>query len=270
MTKVSKLAGAVVSGVLLSGTAAAQSWSVHPELTDRYSLEAGAFFAKAKTTAHLNSSAGGTGTSVSFENLLGMEDSKTNAVLLGKIRFGDKWRVEAGYVGLDRSGSRAIGSPITWGNNTYPAGTTVSSEFKSDTFRISAGYSFWKDAKSEFGVALGLHTTQFEASLSAAGTATAKGDVLAPLPTLGVYGGYAFTPNWMLTGRVDMFSLNYDQYDGSLVDALVKIDYRFHRNFGVGLGYRYVDYDLSLGKSSFNGGVQYRYSGPVLSVTGSF
>jgi len=242
----------------------------HPEFTDRYSMEAGAFFAKAKTTAHLNSSAGGTGTTISFENLLGMEDSKTNATLFGKMRLGDNWRLEAGYVGLDRTGSRVIGTTINWGNNTYTPGTTVQSEFKSETFRISAGYSFLKNANSEFGVALGLHTTQFEASLAAAGTGTATGKVLAPLPTLGVYGAYAFTPQWLLSGRVDAFSLNSGDYNGSLVDAIAKIDYRFHRNFGVGVGYRYVDYDLGVTKGSFNGGIQYKFSGPVLYVTGSF
>ncbi len=99
---------------------------------------------------------------------------------------------------------------------------------------------------------------------------TTKGDVLAPLPTIGIYGAYAFTPEWLLSGRIDYFSLNYKKYDGSLLDTVAKIDYRFHRNFAVGLGYRYVDYDFTASEGSFKGGVTYKFSGPVLLFTGSF
>ena len=74
----------------------------------------------------------------------------------------------------------------------------------------------------------------------------------------------------MLSGRVDYFSLKYNDYDGSLVNAVVAVDYRFARNFGVGLGYRYVDYDLDVTKSSFTGGVKYEFSGPMLYLIGSF
>jgi hypothetical protein len=263
-----KISALAFVGGLLAGTAAAQT--PHPEFQDRFSLELGAYFPKADTTAYLNNSAGGTGTSVSFENLLGVEDSKTTGTFTGRMRLGEKWRVELGYTSLDRSGSRAIGQTVSWGDNTYPAGTTVNSNFQSETLRLSAGYSFVKNPNSEFGVALGLHTTQFEASLSAAGIGTAKGDVLAPLPTIGVYGAYAFSPQWLLAGRIDFFSLSYKKYDGTVLDTTVKVDYRFHRNFGVGLGWRYVDYDFTASDGSYKGGIDYRFSGPVLQVTGSF
>ena len=260
-----------VAAALLSGAAAAQSGTgIHPELQDRYSLELGAYRPSAKTTAHLNSSAGAAGTSFSFEDALGMEESKTTATVLGRIRLGDRWRLEAGYLDLDRSGSRAVGGTINWGDNTFTAGTTVQSKFQSQTLRLSGGYSFIKDANSELGVALGLHTTDFKVSLSSPAGGVRRADAVAPLPTIGVYGAYAFTPKWLVSGRVDAFSLSSGKYDGSLVDAMAKIDYRFHRNFGVGLGYRYVKYDLDVSKSSFNGGVQYKFSGPALYLTGSF
>ena len=95
-------------------------------------------------------------------------------------------------------------------------------------------------------------------------------DTLAPLPTIGFYGSYAFTPRWLLSGRVDFFSLKYNDYDGSLVNVMAAVDYRFARNFGVGLGYRYVDYDLDVTKSSFTGGIKYEFSGPMLYLIGSF
>ena len=149
-------------------------------------------------------------------------------------------------------------------------GTVVSAEFESDIYRLSAGYSFIKNEQAELGVALGLFTTDFRVSLAASGVGGQTGDALAPLPTVGLYGSYALSPRWLLSGRVDYFSLDYDDYDGSLVNWVGAIDYRFTRSFGIGLGYRYVDYDLTATKAKFTGGVEYRFSGPMVYLVGSF
>ncbi len=136
--------------------------------------------------------------------------------------------------------------------------------------RLSAGYSFVKNTQAELGGALGLHVTDFTMSLAGANVAKRTGDALAPLPTVGLYGSYALTPRWLLSGRADFFSFSHHDYDGSLVNLVAGVDYRFTRNFGIGLGYRYVDYDLDVTKSSFSGNVQYEFSGPVLYLAGSF
>lgn len=262
--------GLALCGMCASGLAAGQEpWTVNPGLQDGFTLEIGAYFPKVETTARLDS-AFGPGTSVSFEDDLGLDDRKVQAAILGKLRLGQRWRIEGEYFALNRSGTRVINKTINWGGNTYPIGIVVNSEFDSDIYRLSGGYSFIKDTQAELGVSLGLHVTDFNASLASANVARRTGDALAPLPTIGLYGSYAFTPRWLLSGRVDFFSLSYNDYDGSLVNAIAAVDYRFTRNFGVGLGYRYVDYDLDVTKSSFSGGVQYQFSGPVLYLVGSF
>jgi hypothetical protein len=265
-------AGIALVGIFLSGLAAGQpsSWTVNPGLQDRWTLEVGAYAPNAKTTAHFDSTTFGVGTSVNFEQDLGLDDRKVNAQILGSVRLGERWRIEAEYFGLNRSATSTISKTINWGGNTYPIGSTVDSEFDSDIYRLSGGYSFIKDAQAEFGVALGLYTTDFVISLAATGVGERRADTLAPLPTIGVYGSYAFTPRWMLSGRVDYFSMNSDDYDGSLVSVVAAVDYRFARNFGVGLGYRYVDYDLDVARSSFTGGVKYQFGGPMLYLIGSF
>ena len=259
-------------GLTMCSLAAAQdaSWNVHPALQDRWNFQLGAFFSKVDTSAHLNSSTRALGTQISFENDLGFSDSKTVPSFLGSVRLGDRWKIEGEYLALNRSSSAAIGRTINWGDKTYTFGTVVSSDFDSDIYRLSAGYSFVKDDKAELGVALGLHVTDFKLSLNASGIGGQTGDTLAPLPTIGVYGAYAFTPRWLLSGRVDYFSLNYQDYDGRLLNFSAGVDYRFARNFGVGAGYRYVDYDLTATKTKFEGGVNYNFKGPMLYLVGSF
>ena len=265
-------AGVALAGMAVYGGAAAQdaAWKVHPALQDRWTFQLGAFFPKIDTNANLNGTGGRIGTELSFENDLGFDDTKTVPTLLIGARLGERWRIEGEYLALNRSHSQAISRTINWGDRTFTLGTTVSSDFDSDIYRLSVGYSFIKDDKAELGVVLGAHITDFEVSLSAPGTGGQSGDTLAPLPTIGLYGSYAFTPRWLLSARVDYFSLNYNEYDGSLVNVNVGVDYRVARNFGIGLGYRHVDYDLNVSKSRFNGSVNYKFNGPIIYMVGSF
>src|SRR6185503_7312218 len=262
-------AGLALLGMLACGVASGQQ-GVHPGLTDRFTIQIGAYAPQADTTAFLNSSTLARGTSISFEDDLNLTDRKTVPAILGSWRLGEKWRLEAEYFTLHRSGARALSRTINWGDNTYTVGTTVNSEFNTDIYRLSVGYSFIKDNQKEFGAVLGLHATDFSATLSAAGVGARTGDGLAPLPTIGVYGAYAFTPKWLLTGRLDYFSMEYNQYDGSLLNFNVGVDYRFTRNFGVGLAYRHVDYDVTATKANFNGGMNYKFSGPMIYGVASF
>ena len=257
-------------GVAACGLASGQSWNVHPALTDKWTFQLGAYLPQVDTTASLNGNGGRIGTSVNFEDDLNLTDRKAMPTFLASARLWERWRVEAEYMSLNRDGARAIGRTINWGNNTYNVGTTVSSKFDTDIYRLSLGYSFVKDNQKELGGVLGLHVTKFDAALSAAGVGASEGDALAPLPTIGVYGAYAFTPRWLLSGRVDYFSMNYNEYDGSLTNFNVGVDYRVARNFGVGLGYRYINYDVTATKTSYTGNVNYKFSGPMIYGVASF
>ena len=51
---------------------------------------------------------------------------------------------------------------------------------------------------------------------------------------------------------------------------LAVVDWRFTKNFGAGVGYRYVDYRVSTTKTNFNGEVQYKFKGPTIFVNMGF
>ena len=81
---------------------------------------------------------------------------------------------------------------------------------------MAVGYSFIRQENLELGAAIGLHATDFEATLSGEGqignaaiqTQRRKRDLIAPMPTVGLYGGYAITPRLTVAGRVDYMSLS--------------------------------------------------------------
>src|SRR5262245_29095215 len=81
--------GLLIMGFFVAGAAAAQDagWSVHPALTDRWSLQLGVYLPKVETNAYLNSTTRARGTDISFEDDLGLDDRKAMPAVLGSVRL---------------------------------------------------------------------------------------------------------------------------------------------------------------------------------------
>jgi hypothetical protein len=215
-----------------------------------------------------------TGTVVRFEDELGLADRKTLPWFQAGARLGERWRVELEYFSLRRSGERSGSREIVWGDTVFPVSATLRSQFDSDILRVSAGYSFLKDERTEVGAVLGLHATRFRLALEGAMTVEGESDsgageaeeALVPLPTLGLYGKRDFAPRWSVAGRIDYFTLNTGDFGGGLLNGMIAFGYRFTDRFGLSAGYRYVDYTLDVDKPSWRGGLDYRFSGPFVSL----
>lgn len=257
----------------LSGSAFAEG------LHDQFWGELSYFYPTINSTARLDATATARpGSSITLEDELDLADRKGTPYFSLGMRIGQNWRIEFEYYKLDRSSSKTLTRNIDWGDSTYPVGVQVDSSFDTTVYRLTGGYSFYKTPVAEVGGALGLHVTDFKTALSGqasgpGGTTTFQreaNDALVPLPTLGLYGAYAFTDQFQVRGRVDYLTLKYDQYDGSLVNFLVAFDWRFSKNWGVGAGYRYVDYKLSADDPDFRGEVNYKFKGPTLFLTAGF
>jgi hypothetical protein len=213
------------------------------------------------------------GTEIRLEDDLDLDDRKGTPYLNLGARIGDSWRIEFEYYALKREATRNIGRQIDFGDISFPVGVAVTSEFDSTVYRLVGGWSFLRTQQAEAGVSAGLHVTDFTTQLSGVATGALGGgasfrreahDALVPLPTLGVYGTYVVIPQVILRGRLDFLSLKYGDYDGRLINWMGAVDWRFHRNMAVGLGYRYVDYKLEATKSDFTGEVRYKFKGPTL------
>ena len=102
-----KAAGGALVLAVLSGVAAAQQVA-HPALTDRWSFQVGLHAPQVDTTASLNGSGGRVGTAISFEDDLNLTDRKTMPAVLASVRLGERWKFEAEYLSLKRSGIRTI------------------------------------------------------------------------------------------------------------------------------------------------------------------
>jgi hypothetical protein len=237
------------------------------------------FYPTISSTARLDLTATNRpGSVISLEDELDLDDRKSTPYVQLGMRLGDRWRLEFEYYDLKRSSTKTITRTIDWGDTTFPVGVTLDTTFDTAIYRFTGGYSFVRDQTTEAGVGFGLHITDFTTALAGTGNGpngtltfhNEKRDVTVPLPTGGLYGTYRFADQLSLRGRVDLLSFKYDEYDGRLINWLIAFDWRFAKNWGAGIGYRYVDYKLEAESSDFRGEINYKFKGPTIFLNAAF
>ena len=254
----------IALALLATACAAAPAQAERPE--DKMWLRAGVFRSNVDTSLKIDDAKLGIpGTSIDFEEDLGFRKHAWKPKIEGGVRFGKAFRVEADYFSLGRSGGAIITDEIRIDDTVFPVQADVDASFRTDVWRIAAGWSPLKSDKGELGLSAGVHLTKarysFSADVAGARLVEEKSKTI-PLPNVSLFGNYNIDKTWGLNGRVDLLSMKVGGYKGTLVDAQATVSARLHRNIGAGLGYRYVDYDVRIRKSDLRADMNYRYHGP--------
>jgi hypothetical protein len=275
MIRTGLLLALVMFGFLEAPAARAQAATAdvvptHRALTDRFVIDIGGFYSRSTTQASLGPSTGGVGVIVDFENTLGLDERNLTPIAGFLWRINDHWRLEAEYFKLDRDATRTLATDVTWGNQTFTAGTTVESKYDFSDIRLGVGYSFFKRRDKELGVGFGLHVAGIKTSIMAAGLGAESTDVTAPLPVLNFYGTFALTNEWALRARLDWLSLTYDNYSGDLRNMSIDVLYQPFRHVGFGFGVRNLVLDVEIDKPDWRGKARTVFGGPNLFMTLSF
>jgi hypothetical protein len=127
------------------------------------------------------------------------------------------------------------------------------------------------DDQKELGVMGGFHYTKFNAVIENPDTGQrAISNAETPLPVIGLHGSVALGQKMTLGARIQIFRMDFDQYEGSLNYASLDLQRRFGENFSVGIGYNYYAYKLDSSDNSSSGSLEVRHQGPVLFFSSHF
>ena len=85
---------------------------------------------------------------------------------------------------------------------------------------------------------------------------------VAPLPNVGAGYMHSLSPKWALRTRVDWFSASIGEYDGTLINASLGLNYQALEHFGIGLNYNVFDLDVDVKKDNWRGNANISYDGP--------
>lgn len=202
----------------------------------------------------------------------GLKDNLSSFVASGTWRISERNRIDALYFGVKRDNSHTSTRDVTVNDQTIPAGSTVSTEAKTDYLLFDYRYSFYKSDAWEFGGMLGFYGGNFDFSVSSPGLAGGKvsESTTVPLPLIGLTADWYIQPRWKVSSALSGMAANIDNIDGSITVFTLSTDYMFTRNLGMGMAYLYTNLDADVSKSGFNGNINFKNNAGLLYATLKF
>jgi hypothetical protein len=239
---------------------------------EKFSLDLGYFIANTDTSVRLGS---GLGVSVDMEDLLGLDTSSSAGRVGASWRFTDnrRHRFDFEWFSFRRDGSKTIGQDIHYkdedGNEqVIDAGTSVDSFFDFDIYQVAYSYSFFQDDRIDLAGSLGLYVMPIDFGLNVTGLINEGGSetFTAPLPTLGVRADFAITPKWIFRSGLQVLYLEIGEFQGSILQTNVAIEYLPWKHFGFGLGFDSLNVQVEADGDDypgidFKGEVNFHYTG---------
>jgi len=267
--KMKRHTAVTLAAALVFCAASVQAASINPTLDDRFQIRLGPFYANMDSTITLSS-----GQEVDLEEQFD-DDALTGAIYLN-WRVTPRINLEFGYSQITRDESVTIDQSVPLGDlATLPAGSKFTGEFNTRVYRFGAAYSVFRNEKSEFGISLGVSALNLEDILAFTPAGGPKitlyeSDVTEPMGSIGLSGTYAFSPQWLVNGRVGYLGVSLGDIDGKMWDVFGGVEFRPWKNIGLGLAYAYNDADITVQKDSGDTDVNWTYQGPFAYLTIGF
>jgi hypothetical protein len=267
------------AGALLLSTPTVLADETPNLLTDSFQVAVGTFIITSEPSVQLNGEVS-SGDEVDFDEKLGGGDAQ-RVRLDSHWRFGDTGRHKVKLIAfsMNRDRRSTIDEEFEWGGDIYPVNAKVDAEFRFSVIEAAYEYAFWKRDNYEINGSIGLHYTSLDASLKAEATSSGgaldadldnSASVDAPLPVIGLRGMWDLSHDFWLDATAQFFALSIDEYDGNLQDYRVLVTWQPKKWLGIGLGYNRFSVDVDIDKSSFDGSLDWTYSGPMIFYSASF
>lgn len=245
---------------------------------ERFSISLSAFLPSLDTRVRVDASDGTRGTTIDFEQNLGMSETELLPSVRFDWRFAKKHRLSLGHFSLQRSGSAVTTSEIRFGDKVFNVDLPISSFFDVDVTHGSYSYSLLFDEKKELALSAGLSVQNFKFGIRGnSGQGIIEGDsgLTAPLPAFGITGGYAFTDRLFLRAGLGLFSFEFalsdeDAISGEITNAMLGLNHQTFENVQFGVSYLYFDVSARFENIGRFNSIKYNYHGPSLSFAVTF
>jgi hypothetical protein len=251
-------------------------------IDNRFVVNAGAFIVGTDMTVSLNGNAANTSDIDLNSNLDKPTDAKRSRLDI-LWRINPKHHVRFLYFNNDVTRTKTLAQDISYGDYTFINGSYLESQAKLTVYELAYEYAFMHEPDYEISASAGVH--YLEMSLQFSGTATysdginppssasftsKSSNLPAPLPVIGVRGGWAVSPKWYLDAQAQFLQIGYEGYKGYWSDLRLGATWMFSKHFGVGMGYNAFAVHVDVNKPNFDGKLKMGYSGLQAFLTGTY
>jgi hypothetical protein len=252
-----------------------QGKEISPWWVERFRLSAGFFESITNTTIQVSVNGSDNGTPIDFEKDLGLGASFSTFLTNFQWRISRRSRFNVGYFNMKRSATHTLQKDIRFDSTTYPANTVVDAYFNTSILQFSYGYAIVQKPTYEIGLSLGAHTigtkVGFRSNDNNGGLSTDNNfGFTAPLPNLGVWGGYAFSKRFAVNLDFSYLSLTFNNVYGRILAYNLLFTYQLIRQLDLSLAYTGLNFKVKKSKENLDGNFSWGYNGPTIIASFSF
>jgi hypothetical protein len=245
-----------------------------PWFVERFKLSVGGMFIINNTNIQV-ALHGSQGTDIDAEKDLGFNKEVGTFLANFQWRISRRSRVTLNYYDIKRNSNQTLQKDIIFDDYTYHANSSVYTFFNTAIYQFSYGYAILSKPTYEAGVFIGTHIIGANSGISLNGTSNGAAvsnnfGFTAPLPDIGIWGGYATSSRFAINADISYFALTLNNNTGRLLAFNLTFTYKLIKQLDISLGYSGLDFKVNTTKKNVTGIFKWGYNGPALAVNFSF
>ncbi len=266
---------ALVFFSVIAGYSQKKDSLVAPWWVEKFKLTAGLFVPVNSTKIQVAANGSAAGTDIDFQKDLGFDKASATFLASAQWRISRRSRINLGYYNIRHSTTHTLQKDIRFDSTTYHVNTSVDTYFNTAIYQFSYGYAIIVKPTYEVGVSVGAHTVGAKAGMAASGanagiSKSGNFGFTAPLPDLGVWGGYAFSNRLAVNLDFSYLSLTIDQITGRIISYNLIFSYKLIPQLDLSLAYTGLNFTVNTAKRNVTGNFRWGYNGPTVGATFSF
>jgi hypothetical protein len=210
------------------------------------------------------------GTPINAEDDLGLDDSDLLPLAEITLLPGERHLIRLSGFGMSRRAQKNINRTIVFDDQTYLVGERVNSTLNVTMIGLTYGYSVVKMPQLDIALTFGVQVIEVEANAVVPSRVVRDSETgVTPLPLAGIEGRYDFNERWSAEMRLQYLSVEFDEIDGSVMDARVALTWRKNPYLVFGVGYRNFGVEVDSRDIDTPGRVDLEMAGPLLFMRAS-
>jgi hypothetical protein len=231
----------LIAVVFLAAAAPAQAQRSFEPLFDKFNFKLEGSWIGLKTEIGLDSETLGTGTTLNFEDDLGLSSSEAIPSIAFEWQIARKHRLALRWQDISRDSSAQALTEIQWGDEIIPVDAAVTLAFDLTQYYIDYSYYPWVKDKWAAGFGLGLRWLDLFTELRWEETTIGEGgdrvDASAPLPYLYFEYRRMFSDKWRFIAGLGWLSVTIEDISGGQYVGRASIEYLAGRTWAFGASF---------------------------------
>ena len=224
--------------VFLAAATPAEAQRSFEPLCDKFSFSAQASWIGLKTEIGLDSETLGKGTTLNFEDDLGLSSNEAVPSLAFEWQIARKHRLAVRWQDISRDSSAQALTEIQWGDEIIPIDAGITLAFDITQYFIDYTYYPWVKEKWAAGFGLGIRWLDLKADLQWEEETIGGGgdsiDAAAPLPYIYFEYRRMFSDHWRFIAGLGWLSLTFEDFSGGNYVGRASIEYLVGKRWSFG------------------------------------